>query len=144
MDYILTEKQMKDFLKRCLTKRCEELNTKSVATIKNCKYPKLSLTISDNDPKIKKAFFLLFTNFGIDYDKSSPICKKMNEMYIAYMHELFGEEYLTELFNYKSEYISQLKDNETSKYKEKINALDEQLDKFSLYIEKIRKNSLNQ
>lgn len=138
-DFVLTEEEMRDFVKRCI----EEINnlTENHYSFKvlNCKYPEMTVFCSNG-----KVYWGTNLTFFRDDVKCSPtaLCPNMQEIYIQYMYELFGNEYILTLESYIREEIEEAKNSALERYREEINIYDSKLLNYMLLLGRANKKTL--
>ena len=141
MDFSLTSSQMKEYIARCVNELNKTADNGYRFKILNCAYPEATINLSTKNGSLN--YQMIFTNDYV-FCKYQPLCLNMQEIYIKYMYELFGDEYLHFIEENMRKKTSEIKHAAYNKYLERMRSADGQLIEYLLFIKSIKNNSLKQ
>ncbi len=140
MNFTLTNEQIKEFINRCVASRNKEDKKHYKYEIVNGEYPSVWVELTCDEIDYSQSYNIFLGN-RVPY---SPICSDMQEIYLEYMYELFGEEYLAFLEKTVRQKTHEAKEAAYKKYVRSANESDSALIDLLLFLNKIRSNSFQQ
>ena len=143
MDFVLTDEQIAEYISRCVNEKNKNKDNDSKIRFKILNYDLPEVTIRLFSKDLNNPNILTFANDNV-YCKNAPICKNMQEIYLEYMYELFGDEYLTTLESNMIEYIDAEKHRAQEKYIDKSKELEDMLKDYLSLINRTKETSLKQ
>lgn len=142
MDFTLTNEQMIEYVTRCIDEQnqdCGEIKFKF--EVLDINYPDMTINFILKKANLSTTCVLTFTKNYV-FCRYNEISKNMQIIYIKYMYELFGDEYLKELETDMRAQISESKKSASIDYNKRVNALDNQLLDYLLLLNDIRNTTL--
>lgn len=143
MDFVLTEKQIAEYISRCINEKNKSMDIDSKIRFKILNYDLPEVTIRLFSKDLNKPNVLTFSNDYV-YCKNAPICKNMQDIYLQYMYELFGNKYLATIESNMRKYVAAEKRRAHEKYKDKAQQLDNMLEEYLSLIDRIKGTTLEQ
>ncbi len=143
MNFTLTDEQVNEFIARCVERRNNDDK-------KHYNYE----IISNDDSNIwveltrKDGYsqsYNIFLEYIVSYNQiTGPICKDMQKLFVEYMYELFGEDYLRHVETVKRRQITAAKTELQRDFDRQYRKLDSKLIEFLLMLNAVRDNALKQ
>lgn len=143
MDFVLNKKQIKEFIERCVASRSEQDNKQYQYQFVTGEYPDIWIELTSDDG-YSQSYNVILAGRVPYTNMTGPICKDMQKIYIAYMYEIFGEQFLISLEKEMRKEIIEAKQAALKNYNAETNKLDCKLIDFLLLLSNAKNDVLNQ